>query len=338
MATSKDDISQDLFEPANIQAGKEEEITRKSIGFWQDAMRRLSKNKGAMASLVIILLIVAMAFIGPTLNKWGIDDQDLLRHNLPPQVSGLSSIHWLPFDGLDKNGDNIYESRGIEQNFWFGTDEHGRDIWTRVWEGTKISLFIGLVAALADFIIGVIYGGISGYFGGRIDDILQRIIEILIGIPQLVLVILLIMVMEPGLTAIILAIAMTGWIGQSRIVRGQTLQLKQMEYVLAARTLGATSWRLIRKHLLPNTVGMIIITTMFSVPAAIFTEAFLSFIGLGVMPPQASLGSLIKQGYEVFQLHPYQALFPGVLISLLLICFNIFADGLRDALDPKLRQ
>src|SRR5699024_382365 len=204
--------------------------------------------------------------------------------------------------------------------------------------GMQISLIIGFVAAVVDLLIGVIYGGMYGYFGGMTDNILQRIIEVLMCIPQLVIIILLIMILKPGLLSIIIAIAMTGWIGQSRIVRGQILKIKTEEYVLAARTLGAKPRRIIGKHLLPNTMGQLIITTMFSIPSAIFVEAILSVIGLGSPQPQASLGTLIDTGSQIVDTHPYQVLFPAVILSLLLICFNLFADGLRDALDPRMRR
>lgn len=338
MAVSKKEITQDMFQPAVIDKSLQEQVSGPSIGFWSDGFRRLRKNKAAMVSAFIILLIVIMALVGPHMSKYGIDDQDLKRSNLPPRISALANIHWLPFDGKNEQGVDVYKERGIKQDLWFGADKLGRDLWTRVWKGTQISLFIAVVAAAADLIIGVAYGGISAYFGGQVDNIMQRILEVLNGIPNLVIIILLIIVMQPGIPAIILAIAMTGWIGMARIIRGEVLKLKNLEFVLAARTLGASDSRIISKHMVPNTMSMIIIHTMFSVPGAIFFEAFLSFIGLGVRPPMASLGVLINEGYKMLSLHPYQALFPGVIISLLLICFNIFGDGLRDAFDPKLRQ
>jgi len=337
MAVSKAEITQDMFQPAEIDLEAQEAIARKSVSYWSDAFRRLRKNKPAIVSAVIILFIVIMALIGPSMNKWGVDDQNLKRSNLPPRISSLSNVHWLPFDGKE-NGVDVYKQRDIKSNFWFGADKLGRDLWTRVWKGTQISLFIAIVAAGGDLIIGVAYGGISAYFGGQVDNVMQRIVEILSGIPNLVLIILLIIILEPGITAIIIAIAMTGWLGMSRLIRGEVFKLKSMEYVLAARTLGASNSRIISKHMIPNTMSIIIIQAMFSIPGAIFFEAFLSFIGLGIRAPQASLGVLINEGYHMLSLHPYQALFPGVLISLLLICFNIFGDGLRDALDPKLRQ
>lgn len=339
MALSKDEITQDMFEPADMEAGKEEEIATESISFWEDAFRRLKKQKAPMAGLLVILAIVLMAFIGPYFSPAeSIDDQSLLRSQLPPKISWLSGVEWLPFNGVNQENVDMYEARSVDQNYWFGTDKLGRDLWIRVWEGTKVSLLIGLVAGVGDIIIGVIYGGISGYFGGRVDEFMERVIEILIGIPQLVLMILLIVVLEPGIVPIIFAIMFTGWISQARIVRGQTLQLKTQEFTLAARALGAKHNRIIRKHIIPNTVGMIIITMMFSIPNAIFAEAFLSFIGLGVPAPNASLGALINEGFKQIQFHPYQALFPGVILSLLLLAFNIFGDGLRDALDPKMRR
>ncbi|GGH88743.1 oligopeptide transport system permease protein [Pullulanibacillus pueri] len=330
-------ITKDMFAPAEIDASQSEEIRRETVSYWKDAFRRLRKNKGAIAGAIIIFIIIIMAIIGPYFNKYGVDDQDIMRTNAPPKIGFLSNVHWLPFDGYEK-GRDVYAEKKITDNFWFGTDKLGRDQWTRIWLGTRVSLFIGVIATLADLIIGVAYGGISGYFGGKVDTILQRIYEILVGIPQLILVILLIMIMNPGITTIILAIGVTGWLGMSRLIRGQVLQLKSLEYVLAAKTLGASDSRIIAKHMVPNTLGLIIVHTMFSVPSAIFFEAFLSFIGLGMSPPKASLGVLIQQGYESIQFHPYLALYPGLIICLLLICFNIFGDGLRDALDPRLRK
>lgn len=234
---------------------------------------------------------------------------------------------------------DMYEAKGFgDEYFWFGTDNMGRDLWTRIWHGTQISLFIGLLAALIDMIIGVIYGGISGYYGGRTDNVMQRIIEVLSGIPNLVIVILMIIVLKPGLIAITIALTITGWIGMARIVRGQVLKLKGQEFILAARTLGASDKGILMKHLVPNVLSVIIINTMFTIPSAIFFESFLSFIGLGLQPPIASLGTLIDMAFDDYRVFPYMLLFPAVIISLLMIGFNILADGLRDALDPKMRN
>ncbi|RYM01767.1 ABC transporter permease [Sporolactobacillus sp. THM7-7] len=328
-------VTGDLFVPSDIDHTLSEKIARKSTSVWKDAMRRFVQNKGAMVSMVIIAIIVVMAMIGSVLSPYDIDDQDLTRSNLPPKISTLS---WIPlFDGKE-NGVDTYQQRGITKDFWFGTDSFGRDLWTRTWQGTRISLIIALVATLVDVFIGVVYGGISGYFGGAVDTVMQRILEIIAGIPNLVWIILLILVMKPGLLAITIAILATSWLTMARIVRGQVLKLKDQEFVLASRTLGSSGGRIIVRHLLPNSLGMIIVNTMFSIPTAIFFEALLSFIGLGIRQPEASLGSLINAGYEILQIHPYQTLYPGLVISLLLICFNIMGDGLRDAFDPKLRR
>lgn len=339
MADSNEEgITEDQFRPVEVKREEKEEIGTEAISFGKDAFRRLIKNKAALVSAVIIFLIAIMAIAGPYMNKWNYKEQELKRSNVPPKVSMLENIDWLPFNGIDSNGTDLYSDRDLDDNFWFGTDKLGRDLWTRTWDGTRISLLIGLIATLVDIFIGVIYGGISGYFGGSVDNILQRIVEVLMGIPQLVIIILLIMVLKPGLLSITLAIALTGWISQSRIVRGQILKIKTSEYIMAARTLGAKPGRIIGRHLLPNTMGQIIITTMFSIPNAIFAEAFLSFIGLGIPDPKASLGTLIDTGSKIVDTHPYQVLFPAIILSLILICFNLFADGLRDAFDPKMRR
>ncbi|MBH0228790.1 oligopeptide ABC transporter permease [Halobacillus yeomjeoni] len=234
---------------------------------------------------------------------------------------------------------DVYGAKGMEdQNFWFGTDGLGRDLWTRTWMGTRISLYIALLAATIDMIIGVAYGGISAYYGGRVDNYMQRIIEILVGIPNLVVVILMILILEPGILSITIALTITGWISMARIVRGQVLKLKNQEFVLASRTLGSKDNRILRKHLVPNVLGLIIINTMFTIPSAIFFEAFLSFIGLGLPTPIASLGTLIDDGFKSLQIYPHILLFPAIVISLIMIAFNVLADGLRDAFDPKMRE
>lgn len=338
MSVNDPQLPDEMFEPADIEEGKTEEISQKTTSFWRDALRRLSKNKGALFGLIVIIFLIVIALIGPSMNKFTYAQQDVMRQFLPPKVSGLEKISWLPFDGVE-NGVDKYESgpEKIKDNFWFGTDEYGRDQWTRVWKGTQISLLIAFVAAMIDFVIGVAYGGISAYFGGRTDNFMQRVIEILIGIPHLVVIILAMIVLQPGIRAIIIALVLTGWTTMARIVRGQILKLKSQEFVLASRTLGASNAKIIAKDMLPNVMGQIIITTMFTIPTAIFFEAFLSFIGLGIQPPTASLGTLINDGFKSMQTHLYLVIWPGIVISLLLICFNLLGDGLRDALDPKMR-
>lgn len=327
-----------LFQQVELNEQAAERISGKSLNFWQDAWMRLRKNKAAIMSLVIILILSLLSIFGPMLAGRDAYEQTITKAKLPPKVTGLE---WAGFDGVSTLGEkeiNFYETKKVEENYWFGTDHLGRDLWSRVWEGTRVSLFIGLMAAIIDVIVGVTYGGISAYYGGRVDNIMQRIVEVLTGVPNLILIILFILILEPGITTIILAMTITGWIGMSRLVRGQILKLKNQEFVLAARTLGASSARLIFKHLIPNTLGTIIISLMFTIPGAIFFEAFLSFIGLGLAPPQPSLGTLINEGYKELKTFPFLLVVPSTVIVLLMVSFNMLADGLRDAFDPRLRR
>lgn len=342
MGQHEKNIPKERFSPAVIDSSKSEEINKPSLSFWQDAWLRVRKNKAAIASLIIVGLIILMAFIGPLISGKDHQTQKVAHNNLPPRVQGLENISWLPFDGVKVNKAgkeiNVYEQRNVDEYYWFGTDALGRDLFTRVWKGTQISLYIAFLAAFIDMVIGVAYGAISGYFGGRIDNIMQRITEVLIGIPFLVVVILMILLFKPGIISLIIALTVTGWVGMSRVVRAQVLKLKEQEYVLASRTLGNSHFKIMIKHLLPNLVGVIIINTMFTIPNAIFSEAFLSFIGLGLQDPLASLGTLIDEGFKVLRLHPYQMIIPAIIISTIMVTFNMLADGLRDALDPKMRD
>ncbi|WOV88122.1 ABC transporter permease [Sporosarcina oncorhynchi] len=327
----------DMFEKATMDKTQSEKIESSTNGFWSDAISRLLKNKASAIALAIIIILMLLSVFGPFMNSYGFDDQDVSRAYLPPKVPILENISWLGMDGTDINGNDQYAIKDVDTYFWFGTDSLGRDQWTRIWEGTRVSLFIALLAAAIDLVIGVVYGGISAYYGGRVDNIMQRILEILIGLPNLILILLVILLLQPGITSIVIAMTITGWTGMSRVVRGQMLKLKNEEYVLAARTLGAPHHKVIFKHLMPNSLGQIIITTMFTIPSAIFFEAFLSFIGLGIRAPQASLGSLASEGYSAVTIFPHIVIWPALIISLLLISFNILADGLRDAFDPKMR-
>ncbi|GAB2702983.1 ABC transporter permease [Paenibacillus thermoaerophilus] len=303
------DASKQPFKPLERSVIGQERIVRPTLGYWQDAWRRLKKNKLAMAGLVILILLTIMSIIGPMMSPHTYDFQNYEKTNLRPNAE-----------------------------YWFGTDDFGRDLWTRVWMGTRISLFIGVMAALIDLVLGVLYGGISAYYGGRIDNVMQRFIEVVYSIPYLLIAILLVMVLEPGVWAIIFAYAITGWIGMARLVRGQLLSLKEQEFVLAGRTLGAGARRIILRHLIPNSLGVIIVSITFAVPSAIFAEAFLSFIGIGIKPPLASLGALLSDGAISMRLHPHRLLIPTAVFSLILLSFNLLGDGLRDALDPKMRK
>jgi oligopeptide transport system permease protein len=310
METQHRDLTPDLFGSIKVDEAEGERLAGPPIGFWKDSWTRLKNNRGALASLVVIVTLFAMAFvIGPLLSQYSPYAQDLTRRFVGPSAS-----------------------------FWFGTDEFGRDMWTRVWAGTRVSLYIAFLAALLDMFVGVTYGAISGFKGGRIDDVMQRGIEIMVGIPYLVVAILAMVVFQPGILTISIALGITGWVYMARIVRGRMLQLKNQEFALASRSLGASGSRLVWKHLIPNSLGPIIINLMFTIPSAIFAEAFLSFIGLGIQVPDASLGSLISDGASQIRFHPYLLWFPSLVFCLIMICFNLLGDGLRDALDPKMRK
>lgn len=304
--------------------------------YLKETLISLFENKATAVSLVCVAIIILLAIIAPIVSPYSYRELNSSATNLPMRIPLLEQIGIC--DGTRK-GIDLYERAGVKDQYhFFGTDNLGRDIWCRVWTGTRISLLISVLAVVLDVVVGVTYGLTAGFFGGRVDFIMQRIVEILTGIPNLIIMMLLLLVMEPGIPTICLALIITGWVNMSRIVRAQVLKLKSNEYVLASRTLGAPPLRIIRKDILPNTVGQIIITFMFSVPNAIFFEAFLAFIGLGVPIPMASLGSLINDGYKSALLYPYQVMAPIAVLSILMLSFNLLADGLRDAVDPQMRN
>ncbi|WP_300382120.1 ABC transporter permease [Clostridium sp.] len=317
--------------------------------YWSDVLGRLTKNKGAVIGLICIVLITIMAIVGVNINGNTYDSQVISHQNLAPRIPLVENI------GIFDGGETINTSSGVlEINkyiskggsktglegtyYWFGTDVLGRDIFTRTWMGTRISLYIALIAVIIDILFGLSYGLISGYFGGAVDNVMQRFAEILNGIPSLVIVTLLIIVLKPGLATITFSLMITGWIGMNRIARAQMLKLKEQEFVLASRTLGAKDFFIIFKEILPNILGAVITNTMFSIPNAIFTEAFLAFIGLGVPAPMASLGSLISESFKNFTSHPYMLVAPVVVLAILMLSFNMLADGIRDAFDPKMKE
>ncbi|WLR51585.1 ABC transporter permease [Bacillus tianshenii] len=302
-------LPKELFEQVGTNTSDSEKISRPSISFWKDVWMRFKQNKLAMSGIILTALLAFMAIFGPYMTPYDYATNDLINSNQPP------------------SGDH-----------WFGTDDLGRDVFTRVWIGARISLFIGLAAATIDLFIGVIWGGLSGYLGGRTDEYMMRFADILWAVPYLLLVILLMVVFEPGLGTMIAAMTITGWINMARIVRGQVLQLKNQEYVMAAQTLGASTKRIMAKHLIPNTMGPILITMTLTVPNAIFTEAFLSYLGLGVPAPLASWGTMASEGVPALQYYPWRLFFPATFICLTIFAFNVIGDGLRDALDPRLRK
>ena len=312
--------------------------------FWHDVFVRFFRKTSAVIGLFLIIIISIFAAVGPGMNDFTYSDQYLSQKNFAPRVKALEKFGI--FDGTEtmktttgKTEVNYYQEKEMNDlYYWFGSDNFGRDIWTRTWSGARVSLIIAVAAALIDMIIGMSYGLISGYFGGKTDMLMQRFLEVANGIPRLVIVTLLLLVLKPGMLTIIFALMLTEWVGMSRIARAEMLKLKEQEFVLASRTLGANSFFIIFKEVLPNIIGPIITQVMFSIPTAIFTEAFLSFVGLGIPVPQCSLGSLISDGFNSFTTHSYQIIPPIIVMALLMLSFNLVADGLREALDPKLKE
>ncbi len=315
-----------------------------SQSYWKDVRVRFVSNKGALISLFVIIVIIFFAFAGPHFTPYTYSQQELTEKNYAPRIPGLEKIGI--FTGVEKMSttsgvkriDKYTANKDTNTYYWFGSDTLGRDIWTRTWMGTRVSLYIAFAAVLIDMIVGMSYGLISGYFGGVVDSVMQRFSEIVNGIPRLVIVTLLMLILQPGIKTIILALMITEWIGMARIARAEMLNLKEREFVLASRTLGASNFKIIFHEILPNIIGQIITQTMFSIPTAIFTEAFLSFVGLGIPVPQCSLGSLISDAFNSFTTHPYQIIPPILVLALLMLCFNMLADGLREALDPKMKD
>lgn len=307
------ELSKDKFQIIGCKDANSDEILRPSMTYWQDAWRRLKQNKVATASLIILILLTIMVIIGPWLAK---------------AISGV---------GFEVTNNSLINQPPSAEH-WFGTDQLGRDTFGRVWQGGRVSIFIGIVGAIIDTVAGSIYGGVAGYFGGLVDDIMMRILEILVSIPYLVIVILISLILGKGIGALIIAMTVTGWCYMARLVRGQLLQIKEQEYVLAAKALGASPSRIIARHLIPNTLGVMIVAITFDIPGFIFGEAFLSYIGLGIQSPDTSWGALASAAQQNLMFYPEQLLFPALAISLTMLSFQLLGDGLRDALDPKLRQ
>lgn len=322
-------LDRSLFIPASEDEKASILVMRESTTFWQDAWRRLKSNRLAIAALIVIALLILISIFAPFFSPYS-------------------------YDEINKGSENLRPS----PQFLFGTDSLGRDLFVRCMIGTRISLSIGIVSAIMIVIIGVVYGAISGFFGGFADNIMMRIVDIVYALPTTLIVILLQVVLkEPleklfqtselfkslafmgsSLISIYVVLALLYWVDMARIVRGQILVIREQEYIMAARAVGAGNFRIIFKHIVPNAIGPIIVVATFKIPQAIFLEAFLSFIGLGVSKPLASLGSLTNDALSGIYSFPYQLFFPAFLISLVILSFNLFGDGLRDALDPRLKN
>lgn len=308
MMTEEQVLTSKDFEIVGGREADTDVLSEKSISFWGEVMRTFVRNKLAIVGMVILITIALFAIFAPILSQYDYSQQTGV-YNAPPSA-----------------------------DFWFGTDNLGRDVFVRSWVGARISLLIGISAAIINLVVGVVYGSISGLAGGMVDNVMMRICDIINSVPDLLVIILLLVVLEQGLIPMIIALSITGWVRMARIVRAEVMSLKSQEYVLASRTLGATAGHLIRRHLIPNAMGSIIVTMTLQIPSAIFSEAFLSYIGLGVTPPLASWGTMASEGNEAILTAPWRLLFPALLISITIFGFNAVGDGLRDALDPKLRK
>jgi len=301
-----------LFSPlsqAAKDAALENTLYAPQASYWQDAWHRLKQNKSAMFGLIALTILLFMAIIGPFISHYTYYETQLALKNESPSAT-----------------------------FWFGTDELGRDLFTRCWWGARISLFVGITASLVDLVLGVFFGAIAGMLGGKTEEWMMRFADVLYAIPYLLVVILLMVVIGSGIMTIILALTITGWINMARIVRSQILQIKQQDYVRAAFALGASRRRVLLRHLIPNAMGPIIVTLTLTIPSAIFAEAFLSFLGLGVQAPIASWGTMANDGLPALRYYPWRLFFPAAFISLTMLSFNLLGDGLRDAFDPRLKK
>ena len=309
-AVEWEDIPAEKFEIIGTDDFSGDIIARPKVSYWADAWRRFRENKIALVALIILVIMVIMVIIGPGISGYNFEQM---------------------------NTDEINQLPSAEH--WFGTDDLGRDLFARVFQGGRVSLTIGIVGAVVASVVGSIYGGIASYFGGIVDDIMMRIVEVLLSIPYLLTVILISVVTDSkSIGTMMLALVLTGWCGIARLVRGQMLQLKSQEYILAANALGVSPIKTIMRHMIPNTLGMIIVAITFDIPGYIFSEAFLSYVGLGVQPPDTSWGALASAAQQNFMFYPTQLLFPAIMIALTMLSFTLLGDGLRDALDPKLRK
>ena len=302
-------ISKEKFAVIGKSKKSMESISRPTLTFWQEAWRRIRKNKVAFISLMIITLYVLLAIFAPMFSQYGHAEISVEYKNATP-----SAVHWL------------------------GCDHLGRDLWVRIWMGARVSLTIGLAAALINLCIGAVVGGISGYYGGKVDMIIMRLIDVLYGIPSLIITILVMVALnKTGMVTLIIAMIIVGWIGVARMARGQVLQLKEQDFVAAAKVMGVPDFQIILKHLLPNLIGYFITSMTMAIPGAIFQEAFLSYIGLGITPPDCSWGVIAKEGIAMMRVAPHQVIVPAFFICTTMLAFNLLGDGLRDAFDPKLR-
>ncbi|MBP3876497.1 MAG: ABC transporter permease [Lachnospiraceae bacterium] len=336
------------FEKATEDEKRQQEVMSESTTFFKDGMRKLMKNPLAVGSIVVLVLIILTIVFAPLVVPYGYSDiikvngrRDKTAKNLAPFEYSKKELKF-----MEESGEKLFPHI-------MGTDSMCRDYFIRVVYGTRISLTVGLFASILVLIIGVLYGSISGYAGGKTDLIMMRIVDIIYSLPDMLIIILLSVVLNETLAntqnpvikslgtnmvSIFVVFGLLYWVGMARLVRGEILKIKNNEYILAAKAVGASSGRIIRSHIIPNCLSVIIITTALQIPSAIFTESFLSFVGMGVKAPMPSLGSLANAAREGLQSYPMQLVFPAVTIVLIVLAFNLLGDGLRDAFDPKLRR
>ena len=302
-------LTDDLFERIGTEGLSGEDIGKQSLTYWADVWRRFRSNKMALLGLILLVLVICLLFAGPMMS--GKDYQFI---------------------------NTAVKNQGPSSEYWFGTDDMGRDLFTRVCVGGRVSIYIGLACTCVMFVVGSLVGALAGLKGGWVDDLIMRICELIGNLPYLIIVVILSMVMGRSMFSLVFAMSLTSWVGTTRMVRGQILQIKEMDYIQAAKALGANTKRIILKHLLPNTLGIIMVDVTMSVPGFIFSESFLSYIGLGIRPPETSWGALASAGQQQLMFYPYPLFFPCLLIVITILSFHLIGDGLSDALDPKLRQ
>lgn len=339
-------IDPGLFEKATDEEKKQQDVMAKSSSFFKDGMRKLMKNPLAVGSIIVLALIIIGIFVIPHIVPYSYDEIIRVNGARDKTITNLA-----PFAYSVKE-QAVIDGGGKVFPHIMGTDSLGRDYFIRVVEGTKVSLSVGLFASVLVLVIGVLYGSISGYKGGRTDMIMMRIVDVIYSLPDVLIIILLSVVLNETLdknapivkalgtnmVAIFVVFGLLYWVGMARLVRGEILQIKSNEYILAAKAMGGKSSHIIRTHIIPNCLSVIIITTALQIPSAIFTESYLSFMGLGVQAPMPSLGSLANTARQGLQSYPWQLIFPAVIIILIVLAFNLLGDGLRDAFDPKLRR
>ena len=340
-------FSAEQFIPATEEEKRQQDVMSESTTFFKDGMRKLFKNPLAVASIIVLLALVITIIVAPLIVPYSYEEILSVNGRRDKGAKNLA-----PFQYSEMEQQYIDEGNSRFPHI-FGTDEQCRDYFIRVIYGTRISLTVGLFASIIVLIIGMLYGSISGYLGGRVDLIMMRIVDIIYSLPDMLIIILLSVVLNEvlqfksgtilaklgtNMISLFIVFGLLYWVGMARLIRGQILSIKENEYILAAQAIGATPGRIIRKHILPNCLSVIIISTALQIPSAIFTESFLSFVGIGVKAPMPSLGSLANAAREGLQSYPYKLVFPALTICLIVLSLNLLGDGLRDAFDPKLRR